>query len=384
MLVFKTPGVLPLDAVMTFGINAKPNTANPFGYFGTGLKYAVAVVLRLGGSITLLVEGKEYVFYVSGKNFRGKTFDQARMKKRTGMLSKWQYDNLPFTTELGKNWMPWQAFRELESNTRDEGGDTFTVHDREVFDSVEAVDPKCSYLLVECAPVEEAFENGDTFLTQFLAGHDAQDYLFNSKSLTIWNIPSKYLYYAGVRVYEFRHPARLTYNIAHGGVVLTEDRTASNIWQVLRTIATTLQTSNVFTPELLQQILKYEKEEKHFETHELEYNAYEFGTTEAFKQAARRHKLEGFETNLTTFHGAYTTAWAPPKAVTSCTLEDAKWREVITALLEGGHDELALLIADEVIEKAHYETEVERLTRPETEAAIVEDDVTVGTTDIVQ
>ena len=43
---FITPTDLPLDAFTTFGVNHKPNTDSPIGYFGTGLKYVVAIVAR--------------------------------------------------------------------------------------------------------------------------------------------------------------------------------------------------------------------------------------------------------------------------------------------------------------------------------------------------
>jgi len=47
MIVFGNDGGLDLQAAMTFGVSAK-ETNNPFGQFGTGLKYAVAILLRTG------------------------------------------------------------------------------------------------------------------------------------------------------------------------------------------------------------------------------------------------------------------------------------------------------------------------------------------------
>jgi hypothetical protein len=44
-LVFRTPGVLDLRALTTFGMSSKPNSTSPIGIFGTGLKYAVAVMV---------------------------------------------------------------------------------------------------------------------------------------------------------------------------------------------------------------------------------------------------------------------------------------------------------------------------------------------------
>lgn len=36
VVVFKTPGHIPLEAFTTFGINSKPNSLNPIGFFGSG------------------------------------------------------------------------------------------------------------------------------------------------------------------------------------------------------------------------------------------------------------------------------------------------------------------------------------------------------------
>lgn len=53
---FRTPGLIPLEAFDTMGISAKVGD-HPIGRFGTGLKYAVAVILREGGIIRLFRPG---------------------------------------------------------------------------------------------------------------------------------------------------------------------------------------------------------------------------------------------------------------------------------------------------------------------------------------
>src|SRR4030066_94299 len=42
---FQNPGLIPLECITTFGLSAK-DTANPIGQFGTGLKYAISIILR--------------------------------------------------------------------------------------------------------------------------------------------------------------------------------------------------------------------------------------------------------------------------------------------------------------------------------------------------
>tara|TARA_R110000787_G_scaffold631_4_gene2336 strand:- start:164 stop:427 length:264 start_codon:yes stop_codon:yes gene_type:complete len=85
MLIFQNDGVLPIEGFTTFGMSAKPGSTNPIGKFGTGLKNAVAIILRLGGSITVWRGDLEYVFYTRSEDFRGKSFDKVRMKRRRAL-----------------------------------------------------------------------------------------------------------------------------------------------------------------------------------------------------------------------------------------------------------------------------------------------------------
>ena len=71
MLVFHTPTLIPIEGFTTFGLNAKPNVKTPIGFFGTGLKYAVAITLRLGGTFYLYIGSGLYEFYISKGEFRG-------------------------------------------------------------------------------------------------------------------------------------------------------------------------------------------------------------------------------------------------------------------------------------------------------------------------
>src|SRR5690606_20364037 len=90
-------------------------TDNPIGMFGTGLKYAIAVLLRNGNCIEITNKDKTYSFSIHDIDFRGKSFQQILCNGK----------KLPFTTEYGKNWELWQAYRELHSNTVDEEGISF-------------------------------------------------------------------------------------------------------------------------------------------------------------------------------------------------------------------------------------------------------------------
>lgn len=258
MIVWENDGLMPLEAATTFGINAKPGSENPIGYFGTGLKYAIAVCLRLGGRFRLFLGDTEYEFYIKDEDFRGKNFQVIRMRKRKGWAKRWSYDRLPFTTELGKNWEPWMAVRELESNVRDENGESTTLSSDEMIKE-HICGPDRTVIVVECPEMEDAYENLDHI---FLSPE--KKLLAEIGPLQIYEGSSPYIFYRGLRVTDLENrPSRLTYNFTLG-VTLTEDRTSkypySDQHRIMEAVmATTDQ-------DILDTVMDA-KEGEHFEAH---------------------------------------------------------------------------------------------------------------------
>lgn len=236
-IVHVTPGLLDIRGFTILGLHAKPNTHNPIGKFGSGLKYAVATLVRLGCRVQVFIGETEYEFYTKDADFRGVGYKQLMMKKRKGFLSKWQYIELPFTTEFGKFWQAWQAFRELESNTRDENGETY-INRMQVDDFSKGIteayiEPKANttMIVVTGMPYEEAYRNRDqVFLPQALTKWEGDD------KVQVFNEPSKHLYWRGIRIYDLDKPTLYTYNIL-SDLEITEDRTLKYMFQAHQAIA---------------------------------------------------------------------------------------------------------------------------------------------------
>jgi len=217
MLVFQNEGIVPLDAFTTFGMGAKPGSSNPIGKFGTGLKYAVATTLRLGGTFRLYRGFEEFEFYTRDEDFRGKTFAKVRMRRRTGVLSKWRYEALPFTTELGKHWKPWMAFRELEENVCDENGTSCHIGTEGPL----AFLPRegTTLICVDCPELDEAYADISNI---FLDSEKVP--LFEDEQVRVFEGENNHIFYRGMRVTDTRKPTLYTYEMKH--VWLTEDRTS--------------------------------------------------------------------------------------------------------------------------------------------------------------
>ena len=241
MIVFENDGLLPIEMVTTLGVNVKI-IDNPIGHFGTGLKYAIAVILRLGGRIRLFIGTTEYEFYLKSTNIRGKDFDLIRMKKRHTLpiVGRWQYDNLPFTTEFGKEWSAWMAVRELESNVRDEvNGHSFVIDDEEphgmsYLNTFEGKEGK-TVIQVECPEFEEAYDNLDQIFMP------EKRLIQEIGPLEIYEGHSDFVFYRGLRVTDLGKPSLFTYNF-NLGITLTEDRTSkwphSDIHRIMECIMT--------------------------------------------------------------------------------------------------------------------------------------------------
>jgi hypothetical protein len=209
-IYLSNPGELDLNTIRIMGVSVKTGDT-PIGYFGTGMKYAIATLLRTGHEVALSVGAQHYKFTARDTTIRGEVFKLVHMND----------EPLSFTTDLGKNWVTWQAFRELYSNMLDEGGTAGTKPVKN--DTV---------ISVKGAEFTNCYHTrGDIFLDS----HPSQ----TIDGLEVHPMPSKYVYYRGVRALVLPKASALTYNILTQKE-LTEDRTLKSAWDVQYMVETRL------------------------------------------------------------------------------------------------------------------------------------------------
>ena len=124
--IFQNPGIIDPRSITTFGVSSK-ESKNPIGFFGTGLKYAISVLLRLNCQVTIHSGACTYTFDVENTRIRVNDFNLVRMSTAGAAPVP-----CGFTTELGKTWAAWQAFRELACNALDEAGTYWATNDTTV------------------------------------------------------------------------------------------------------------------------------------------------------------------------------------------------------------------------------------------------------------
>lgn len=227
MILFENKGEIDLKAISIMGINAKEND-NAIGYFGTGLKYAISVLLRNDCFIIIHSNSNKYLFKKESFELRGKSFDLVKIKANDG-----PWIDLGFTTELGKNWELWQAYRELYCNCLDENGEISIVHDTSIDNSVEK-----TFIYVIGKKFEEVHNqreniilNKDKLQTSLLKVDIYQGGRGNN------------IFYRCIRVCETTKPTFLTYNVTNK-IDLTEDRTAKYTFQIEDAIKESIVTCN--------------------------------------------------------------------------------------------------------------------------------------------
>lgn len=202
MIVFKNEGILDINSIITFGVSVKEKES-AIGFFGTGLKYAIAVLLRNGCDISIKAGENVYNFGTEELIVRGKSFPVITMNGKP----------LSFTTEYGKTWELWQAARELYSNCLDEGG----VVTEEIDDSFHG-----TQVIVMGESFDLVWKERHTFLL------DAP-VLWANDRLDVCEGPSEYAYYQGIRAYTLPTKSKFTYNLKNHQK-LTEDRALANWW----------------------------------------------------------------------------------------------------------------------------------------------------------
>jgi hypothetical protein len=227
---FSTPGKLDLRCLTTFGVNVKPNAeGSPIGYFGTGLKYAVAVLLRHKAKLSLTTGGQTYAFRTDIEDIRGKDFDLCSMVKTSEPREmEPNIFSLPFTLELGKDWTLENAYRELYSNTKDEQG-------RVTSGECPTLAQFPTVLSVELEAFDKVHANKDSFILD-----QTMTPIYKTDKIEVYPYPSKAVFYRGIAVYEGSKPYAFTYNLLKQ-LTLNENRTASHFsvsWDLADAIAT--------------------------------------------------------------------------------------------------------------------------------------------------
>lgn len=199
-IYFCNAEAIDLNAIALMGVSVKVGDS-PIGFFGTGLKFSIATLLRTGHKVTLIRNGEMIPFAVDCENIRGEAFDRVRMGD----------ERLGFTTKLGRTWEVWQAYRELYCNCLDEQGSINDFPPEVEYGTVFAIDGE---------GIEQCHRNRrDIFLST--------KPIYADDECEIHQGGGAHAFYRGVRAHKHGRHALFTYNVT-ARLDLTEDRTVKS------------------------------------------------------------------------------------------------------------------------------------------------------------
>ena len=104
---------------LTKMVSSKKGDDTKIGQFGSGLKYAIAFLLRNHYELRIFAGLREIEIIKKESSFRDRTFNELIIDGK----------ETSFTDEMGMDWELWQAIRELYCNAIDEGADSIDIVD---------------------------------------------------------------------------------------------------------------------------------------------------------------------------------------------------------------------------------------------------------------
>ena len=222
ILTFKTPTRMSLLDVTSMGDSSKRGDTTTIGQFDSGLKYAIALLLRNNVDIRIKTDEDEFSFSTNSHSYGdGK-------EKELIVVHSLNHGEIMtgFAKNLGYNWELYMAFRELYSNMLDEGG--FYYDEEREFDG-------------GATEIYLKFDKENPFFDIFKNRHlyvNEEKPLFEvTNKLSVFENKEGYLriYKNNILVFEDKTiPSFYAYNISFGEI--DERRILSNEWSVKREI----------------------------------------------------------------------------------------------------------------------------------------------------
>lgn len=261
---FVTPTKLSILDITSMGDSSKRGDDSKIGVFDSGLKYAIALLLRDNVAINISVHNNREL--ENTFTFGQKQIEDTLTNKNKKLITVFDINNnetvTGFALNLGYNWDNWMAYRELMSNVLDEEG---YVLEQEIAPEIETG-----------TLITLTFDEDNEFFNVWQNRHlymNFEEPLFKvSDSVEVLKNDESYLriYKQNILVYENKErPSRFAWNIKFGEI--DERRILSNIYSIEQSIAYTIQGTNnedflreIITPNFTTQDKEFLRNDTHY------------------------------------------------------------------------------------------------------------------------
>lgn len=154
-ILVRNKGEMERAALTLMGASTKREEAGQIGFFGTGAKYALAVLLRNQVAVRIWAGDREFLLEAEPVQLRGKEF------RRLVVVDGQERHPTSITLDVGPTWTVWMAVREILANAVDEG--LVEVAETEHPDG--AAFPGTTCICIEkTGPVEEVWRTKDELI----------------------------------------------------------------------------------------------------------------------------------------------------------------------------------------------------------------------------
>lgn len=211
-VLFENKGEVPVNAFKLLGASSKRNDQGKIGYFGTGLKYALAVLLREEIGFRVFSGSKEVKIGLRKTSFGDQKIDVMTVNG----------EKTSITIDAGIDWESWFAIREIYSNTIDENGTMQLNKPVEAAAGFTRI-----YVDADAEKLKSIFQNWNSYFTQ-----NRQEVFINERGSLydkLPTVPNFVVFRKGIRAYESRRHSIFDYDLPK--LDINESRVAKYSWQ---------------------------------------------------------------------------------------------------------------------------------------------------------
>lgn len=204
------------QAFTLIGASTKRGDSSKIGFFGSGLKYALAVILRNEVPLTIYSGDKKIDIGTKKEVFRGQEFNTIYVNgQKTSM-----------TREMGTDWKLWFALREIYCNAIDEDNGMISY-----CDEINPIKGETHFYLEINDSIKSIMDSWDNYFSfkrkdMVVSGVGGKMFCGNAKTI---------IYRKGVQCYEIDYTNALYhYDLEH--IKINESREANNTMELKKSI----------------------------------------------------------------------------------------------------------------------------------------------------
>lgn len=210
-------GEMDINAITLLGASSKRDDQTKIGFFGSGLKYALAVLLRNKIPVQIFSGVEEIKISTTEKIFRDQKFNVIQINNKETSL----------TTDMGVDWELWFAIREFHCNAIDEGGNTIGITDKPKGEK-----GKTNIFIGFTPEVRDIQTEWNKFFSENRTDLEVKASVFGGEDRAYTGSNNSLVVYRkGIRVY-FEKEAKSLFHYDLSGIKINESRVVADSWEM--------------------------------------------------------------------------------------------------------------------------------------------------------